>query len=251
MKIELKERIQNELQGKEPQKIKELILDNCTATSLTGLSSEFESLETFKLIDAGLTSLKGFPKLTSLKKLELSANLLNEGFEDLTSCENIEYLDLKGNKIQTVEQLMPLTKLPNLKRLELLNCEIASMDNYREQIFKLFPNLEFLDGLDKEGHECAEDEECENDESEEDSEEEGDESHEVGLSYLNKEDLEDEEDDEEFDPEKVANATCEEDEDEDDIDEEEIKAISEGVEIDNENSNSRSGLKRKLDESCD
>ena len=63
--------------------------------------------------------------------------------------------------------------------------------------------------------------------------------------------MEDEEDDEEFDPEKVANATCEEDEDEDDIDEEEIKAISEGVEIDNENSNSRSGLKRKLDESCD
>lgn len=132
---------------------------------------------------------------------------MNEGFEDLASCENIEYLDLKGNKIQTVEQLMPLTKLPNLKRLELLNCEIASMDNYREQIFKLFPNLEFLDGLDKEGHECAEgnikykisnngiflikfffqDQECENDESEEDSEEEGDESHEVGLSYLNKE----------------------------------------------------------------
>ncbi len=31
------------------------------------------------------------------------------------------------------------------------------------------------------------DQECENDESEEDSEEEGDESHEVGLSYLNKE----------------------------------------------------------------
>ena len=71
------------------------------------------------------------------------------------------------------------------------------------------------------------------------------------LFYSNNKDLEEEEDDEEFDPEKVANATCEEDDEEDDIDEEEIKAISEGVEIDNENSNSRSGLKRKLDESCD
>jgi len=74
MKIELKERIQNELQGKEPQKIKELILDNCTASSITGLSSDFESLETFKLIDAGLTSLKGFPKLTNLKKVKIKPN---------------------------------------------------------------------------------------------------------------------------------------------------------------------------------
>lgn len=50
-------------------KVKELILDNCQATCLTGLSDQFESLETFKLTDAGLTTLKGFPKLTNLKKV--------------------------------------------------------------------------------------------------------------------------------------------------------------------------------------
>lgn len=240
--------------------IKELILDNCQATCLTGFSDQFESLETFRLTDAGLTTLKGFPKLTNLKKLDLASNCLNGGLENLSSCENIEHLDLKGNKIQCIEQLEPLTKLVNLKTLELLNCEIASIENYRELIFKLLPNLEFLDGLDKDGNECQEDncehvnetEEAAEDEEEANSEE-GDESHEVGLSYLAKEDLaEDEEDDEDFDAEKADatnNSTASEDDS--DIDQEEIAAISEGVEIDNENSNSRSGLKRKLDESCD
>jgi len=266
MKIGLQERIENELQGKEPQQVKELILDNCQATCLTGFSDQFESLETFKLTDAGLTTLKGFPKLTNLKKLDLGLNCLNDGLENLSSCENIECLDLKGNKIQCIEQLEPLTKLTNLKTLELLNCEIASIENYREQIFKLLPNLKYLDGLDKDGNESQDDngeqinegeqvdgeceEECDEDDN---SDNDADETHEVGLSYLAKEDLaEDEEDDEDFDAEKADatnNSTA--DEDEDDIDEEEIKAISEGVQIDNENSNSRSGLKRKLDESCD
>lgn len=260
----MKDRIDTELQGKQPQQIKELLLDNCIATSITGLSDEFESLETFRLTDAGLTTLKGFPKLVSLRKVELGSNCLNGGLENLVVCENIEFLDLKGNKIQCLEQLEPLTKLSNLKSLELLNCEIASIENYREQIFKLLPNIKYLDGLDRDGLECEDN--CETVENvientgeqeegeEEDSETEGeeaDESHEVGLSYLAKEDLaEDEEDDEDFDAGKVYatnNSTA--DEEEDDIDEDEIKAISEGVEIDNENSNSRSGLKRKLDES--
>jgi len=85
--------------------------------------------------------------------LDLGLNCLNDGLENLSSCENIEYLDLKGNKIQTIEQLEPLTKLTSLKTLELLNCEIASIENYREKIFKLLPNLKYLDGLDKDGNE--------------------------------------------------------------------------------------------------
>lgn len=239
-------------------------MDNCTASSITAINDDFEALETFKLIDAGLTTLKGFPKLINLKKVDLSSNCLNGGLENLVGCENIEYLDLKGNKIQCLEQLEPLTKLPNLTSLELLNCEISTIENYREQIFGLLPNLKYLDGLDRDGQECeiingaSNDEVCteaqnENeDETDSDEEEDGNETHEVGLSYLAKEDLGDEEDDEDFDAEKVADATANStaDEEEDDIDEEEIKAISEGVEID-ENSNSRSGLKRKFEESND
>jgi len=56
--------------------IKELNLDNCRSTTIEGLTDEFTTLEKLSLINVGLTSLKNFPKLPSLKKLELSDNRL-------------------------------------------------------------------------------------------------------------------------------------------------------------------------------
>jgi hypothetical protein len=55
--------------------IAELNLDNCRSTSIVGLSDEFTNLETLSLINAGLTSLKGFPKLPNLKKVLVSDSL--------------------------------------------------------------------------------------------------------------------------------------------------------------------------------
>jgi len=49
--------------------IKELVLDNCRSTQIVGLTNEFSALESLSLINVGLTSLKGFPKLPSLKKV--------------------------------------------------------------------------------------------------------------------------------------------------------------------------------------
>lgn len=54
--------------------ITELNLDNCRSTNIVGLTDEFTALESLSLINVGLTSLKGFPKLPNLKKLELSDN---------------------------------------------------------------------------------------------------------------------------------------------------------------------------------
>lgn len=54
--------------------ITELNLDNCRSTNIVGLTDEYTALETLSLINVGLTSLKGFPKLPNLKKLELSDN---------------------------------------------------------------------------------------------------------------------------------------------------------------------------------
>lgn len=54
--------------------IKELNLDNCRSSSINGLTDEFVNLESLSLINVGLVSLKGFPKLPNLKKLELSDN---------------------------------------------------------------------------------------------------------------------------------------------------------------------------------
>lgn len=54
--------------------IVELNLDNCRSTSIVGLTDEFVNLESLSMINVGLVSLKGFPKLPKLKKLELSDN---------------------------------------------------------------------------------------------------------------------------------------------------------------------------------
>jgi acidic leucine-rich nuclear phosphoprotein 32 family member A/C/D len=49
--------------------IAELNLDNCRSTSIEGLTDEFSALEKLSLINVGLTSLKGFPKLAKLKRV--------------------------------------------------------------------------------------------------------------------------------------------------------------------------------------
>lgn len=126
---------------------------------MEGLTDEFENLEFLAVSNIGLTTLKGFPNLTNLKQLELADNCLNGGLENLSPCVNLTHLDLKGNKIQCMEQLEPLVSLKNLKVLELENCELAKTENYRKKIFELLPNVQFIDGLDRNGGEY-EREEC-------------------------------------------------------------------------------------------
>lgn len=88
-------------------------------------------------------------------------NCLNGGLENLAPCVNLTHLDLKGNKIQCIEQLEPLKNLSTLKCLELENCEIAKTDRYRDKIFALLPNVKYIDGLDANGEE-NEGEDCNN-----------------------------------------------------------------------------------------
>lgn len=41
------------------------------------------------------------------------------------------------------------SKLQNLKSLDLLNCEVATIEGYRAEIFKMIPSLKYLDGYDR------------------------------------------------------------------------------------------------------
>lgn len=45
-------------------------------------------------------------------------------------------------------------KLESLKSLDLFNCEVTNLNDYRENVFKLLPQLTFLDGYDKEDKEA-------------------------------------------------------------------------------------------------
>ena len=90
--------------------IKELNLDNARATQIEGLSDEYVNLETLSLISVGLTTLKGFPKLASLKKLELSDNRISNGLQALQECPKLSHLNLSNNKLKDLEAIEPLVR---------------------------------------------------------------------------------------------------------------------------------------------
>lgn len=121
-------------------------MDNCRSTNIVGLSDEYTALEQLSLINVGITTLKGFPKLPSLKKLELSDNRISGGLSNLSASTKLTHLNLSGNKIKELDELKPLENFKTLEVLDLFNNEATSIDSYREKIFALIPSLKYLDG---------------------------------------------------------------------------------------------------------
>uniref|UniRef100_F7A9Q6 U2A'/phosphoprotein 32 family A C-terminal domain-containing protein n=1 Tax=Ciona intestinalis TaxID=7719 RepID=F7A9Q6_CIOIN len=257
---EMLKRIQLESRGRQPEQIEDLILDNCrSAGEPEGLTDEFTSLKKLSMINTGITSLKGFPALPALKKLELSDNRISGSLACLKGCTSLTHLNLSGNKIKTIEALQPLSELPLLTLLDLFNCEVTKFPRYRENVFALLPNLKYLDGFDANDTEAVdsddeedsgsgdeeengidgnhvengEEEDDEDDEDQEDGEEDDDEEDGVPVNEDSRNSVEDDEDDDgDYDGEEE-----EEEEEDDDIDEEEQGA-----------GESSRGVKRKHEE---
>nr|XP_019595480.1 PREDICTED: acidic leucine-rich nuclear phosphoprotein 32 family member E isoform X2 [Rhinolophus sinicus] len=189
------------------EKVTELVLDNCLCVNgeIEGLNDTFKKLEFLSMANVELSSLARLPSLNKLRKLELSDNIISGGLEVLAEkCPNLTYLNLSGNKIKDLSTVEALQNLKNLKSLDLFNCEITNLEDYRESIFELLQQITYLDGFDQEDNEAPD--------SEEDDDEDGD------------EDDEDEDEDEAGPPEGYEE---EEDEDEEDEDEDEDEAGSE------------------------
>ncbi|CAN8187314.1 unnamed protein product [Coccothraustes coccothraustes] len=212
--MDMRRRIHLELRNRTPSDVKELVLDNCRSYEgkIEGLTDEFEELEFLSTINVGLTSVANLPKLNKLKKLELSDNRISGGLEVLAEkCPNLTHLNLSGNKIKDLGTIEPLKKLENLKSLDLFNCEVTNLNDYRENVFKLLPQLTYLDGYDRDDKE-APDSDAEgyveglDDEEEDEDEEEYDDDAQVV------EDEEDEEEEEEEGEEEDVSGEEEEDE---------------------------------------
>jgi Leucine-rich repeat (LRR) protein len=142
-------RIELEMRGKKPAEITDLLLDNCKATKISGLTGEFSKLSTLSLINVGLTSLEGLPKLEALTTIDLSDNKLTGDLDRLAdNCPQLYHINLCANKIKDIDSLAPLKKLKQLSALDLFDCEVTEVDDYRHKVFELIPQLKYLDGFD-------------------------------------------------------------------------------------------------------
>ncbi|XP_062254358.1 acidic leucine-rich nuclear phosphoprotein 32 family member E-like [Platichthys flesus] len=216
--MDMKKRVSVELRSRSPAEVEELVLDNCRSSDgeVEGLTEEYTELEILSMVNVGLTSLSKLPSLPKLHKLEVSDNTISGGLDKLVEkCPNLTYLNLSGNKIKELSGVEPLQSLKNLKSLDLYSCEVTTLEDYREAVFELLPQLTYLDGFDQDDNE-APDSEGDNDEDDEagptrdeDEDDEESDGDEVGLSYLMKEGIQDEEDDGDY---------VEEEEDEEDGD---------------------------------
>jgi len=164
----MEKRIELEKRGRTPSQITDLNLDNCRSTAIVGLTDEFSNLETLSVINVGLTSLKGFPKLPNLKRLELSDNRITGGLNLLHGSPKLTHLALSGNKIKDLETLDPLKEFAELVSLDLFNNDVTNTESYREKLFNLIPSLKYLDGFDRNDQE-APDSEAESDDEEDEN----------------------------------------------------------------------------------
>ncbi|XP_028329811.1 putative acidic leucine-rich nuclear phosphoprotein 32 family member C [Gouania willdenowi] len=213
--MEMKKRISLELRNRSPSEVQELVLDHCRSSDgkMEGLTDEFSNLELLSLINVGLTSMAGVPKLDKLRKLQLNDNRISGGLEVLAEqLVNLTHLDLSGNKFKDIGTLEPLKKLRALRSLDLFNCEATNLHTYRESIFKLLPQLVYLDGYDAD--------DCEASDSDGDAYGVEDEDEEVGVSEDEDEDdvVVEEDDDEDDDSEdsRINGVVDSEDDDDDD-----------------------------------
>jgi len=155
--MDMLKRVKLESRGKKPAEVIELNLDNCRSTGeIDGIDSSYSSLKSLSMINVGVTSLKGFPKLPALQKLELSDNRISGTLSCLKHLTTLTHLNLSGNKIKTLDALEPLADLTKLRSLDLFNNEVTKLDDYRSLTFKMLPSLIYLDGFDRENVEAVE-----------------------------------------------------------------------------------------------
>nr|KJB17795.1 hypothetical protein B456_003G015800 [Gossypium raimondii] len=129
----------------------------------------FENLQHLSIANIGVSSLEQFPRLRNLQKLILSDNRIAGGLEFLVEAglESLRDLDLSNNRIQYIEDLAPLAQL-KLVSLDLYECPVTRVKDYRSRVFALIKSLKYLDKMDAEENERPESDEEEEDEEDDD-----------------------------------------------------------------------------------
>lgn len=116
----------------------------------------FTEAKCLNLSYCNLRSLKNLPVLPQLDRLTLSDNnIIGEDLHFINlNYKKLKVLDLSNNAIRNLDFVALLAKVKTLKTLDLSANPITDINKYRENLFEKVPQLEALDGYNKEGSEC-------------------------------------------------------------------------------------------------
>jgi len=216
----MENRIRLELRGRAADRLKELDLDGVKSGGEINFGEyEFNSLESLDISNSFLTSLKNFPVLPNLKRLELPNNRLSKGLEELAVCHNLKFLNLSNNRFKSsnMEVLQPLASLTNLTHLEIGAGFYPEEDpdeqdspikkEIRNKIFSMIPSLQYLDQEDIHGQqeESEDSEDVEDEEDDEEDESDDDLEDDLHRNGVTGDDEDDEDDDSDTDDEDGVN----------------------------------------------
>ncbi|XP_038977261.1 acidic leucine-rich nuclear phosphoprotein 32-related protein 1-like isoform X2 [Phoenix dactylifera] len=137
------------------------------------LLERYQSLEHLSIANVGVSSLEKFPRLRNLHRLILSDNRIAGGLEFLVEAglDSLRDLDLSNNRIQFLEDLAPLAQL-RLVSLDLYECPVTRVKDYRSRVFGMIRTLKYLDKMDADENERPETDDEEEDEEDEEEDEE-------------------------------------------------------------------------------
>ncbi|CAF0783366.1 unnamed protein product [Brachionus calyciflorus] len=110
------------------------------------------NLEILNLSDNGISDLTNLKELSKLHQINLSNNNIIS-LKGLECLESLKTLNLAGNKIQDIHEFYQLKKLKNLthivlndSRKKISNPICSNYKNYKTELKRIFPKLEFIDG---------------------------------------------------------------------------------------------------------
>ncbi|XP_035751255.1 leucine-rich repeat-containing protein 56, partial [Egretta garzetta] len=136
--------------------LRELKLNNSLLVSVRDLGTTLSHLHVLWMACCGLSDLDGISSCSSLKELYIAYNNISD-LSQLTWLDHLEVLDLEGNNIEDINQMQYLGLCCKLSCLTVegnLICLKPNAEsteepdyNYRAEIKKLIPHLEYLDEI--------------------------------------------------------------------------------------------------------
>ena len=139
-----------------PEEFSNLILDDLDITELNADDKKFiegfTNMELFAMNSTGIKNLNNMPDAPKLLRVEMNDNYLSgNDLKNLLKYPELRVIKFGNNNVKDLDEIQQLVPLAHIMNLDFSENPVTMVNGYKEEMWKLFPGLLILDGLDKEG----------------------------------------------------------------------------------------------------